>query len=69
MCKSATVSSLWTIEHSPSVWAGFAPKLTVTLTVVRTKLCLTPQFGFFVLHSWATLTVQLEALRMPFVGV
>ena len=39
------VSSLCTIEHSPSAWAGFAPKLTVTLTVAGTKLCLTPHSG------------------------
>ena len=43
--KCATVSSLCTIEHSPSAWAGFAPKLTVTLTIAKTKLCLTPHSG------------------------
>ena len=37
MCKSATVSILCTIQHSPSAWAGFAPKLTETL--------FTPHFG------------------------
>ena len=39
MCRSATVSSLCTIQHSPSAWAGFAPKLTETLTVAVTKSC------------------------------
>ena len=31
------MSSLCAIKHSPSAWAGFATKLTVT--VARTKLC------------------------------
>ena len=35
MCKSATVSNLCAIQHSPSVWA---PKLTATLTVARKKI-------------------------------
>ena len=39
MCRSATVSSLCTIQHSPSAWAGFAPKLTETLIVAVTKSC------------------------------
>ena len=45
-----------------------APKLTMTLTVARTTLPYSA-FGFFVLHSWATPTVQLEASQMPFVAV
>ena len=40
VCRSATVSSLCTIQHFPSAWAGCAPKLTVTLTVAETKSCL-----------------------------
>ena len=31
--------------HPSSAWAGFAPKLTVTLAVAGTKLCLTPHSG------------------------
>ena len=45
MCRSATVSSLCTIQHSPSAWAGFAPKLTVTLTVAEAKSCFRPHSG------------------------
>ena len=56
MCKSATVSSLCTIEHTPSAWVGFAPKLTVTLTVAGTKLCLAPHSGS-------------SSYTMPFVAV
>ena len=44
-----------------SAWAGFAPKLTVTLTVARTKLCtwiLRPAIMGY-------LTAQFEALQMP----
>ena len=33
------MSSLCTIQHSPSAWAGFAPKLTETFTVAVTKSC------------------------------
>ena len=33
---SATVSSLCTIQHSPSARADFAPKLTVTCTDAKT---------------------------------
>ena len=39
MSRNATVSSLRAIKHSSSAWAGFAPMLTVTLTVAKTKLC------------------------------
>ena len=39
MWKSATVPSLRVTQHSPSAWAGFAPKLTMMHTVAE-KSCL-----------------------------
>ena len=39
MCRSATVSSPRVTQHSSSAWAGFAPMLTVMLTVAE-KSCL-----------------------------
>ena len=36
MCGSVPVTSLRAIQHSPSAWAGFVPKLTTTLTVTET---------------------------------
>ena len=45
VCKSATVSTLCTMQHSPSAWAGFAPKLTVTFTVAETKSYFRPHTG------------------------
>ena len=56
------VKSVYTQKHSPSAWLGFAPKLTVTLTVAGTKLCtwiLRPAL-------MGDLTAQLEALQMSF---
>ena len=37
MCRSVTVPSPCEIQHFPSAWAGFAPKLTTTLTVTEIK--------------------------------
>ena len=45
MFRSAKVSSLCAVQPSPSAWAGFAPKLTATRTVARTKSCFRPHSG------------------------
>ena len=61
----ATVSSLRAITHSPSAWAGFAPKLTVTLTAAKTNLCV----QIFRPALMGDPTAQLETLQMPFIAV
>ena len=38
MCRSVAVPSQCATQHSPSAWAGFAPKLTTTLAVTETKI-------------------------------
>ena len=58
VCRSA-------IKHSPSAWAGFAPKLTVTLAVAKTKLCI----QIFRPALMGDPTARLEALQMPFIVV
>ena len=37
MCRNVTMMSLRTIQHSPSAWASFVPKLTTIITVAETK--------------------------------
>ena len=37
MCRSVTVSNPCAVQHSPSAWANFAPKLTTAITVTGTK--------------------------------
>ena len=37
MCRCVTVTGPRAVQHLPSAWAGFLPKLTTTLTVSETK--------------------------------
>ena len=39
------------IQHSPSAWASFAPKLTATFTVARTKSCCRSHSGLSSAHQ------------------
>ena len=40
MCRSVTVTSPRAIQHSPSAWAGFVPKMTTMLTVTEKNPCI-----------------------------